>query len=515
VTYSRLPDGAVHYRAPDGRGYVYRPDALGWAPEPRPVGLAGFNVFSAVSSVVHTVTAPVRAAGQAVNNALGGTFLGAAVRSAGRATQTGLDALSKAAKSVGDDISKIPVVGAPLSAVYDVATDPVTLPLTVADDVAHGDSIGQTLTDAIRHEVAKVQAAAPYVESVVALVPGVGGMCASCLAVGVGVAEGQPIDQILVEAAAAQVPGGAFVVAGYVAVRQIITSGKTRPIAWDTIVTGAVAAMTRQAGVTLPPAATAALASAAKFGSDIANGKSPKEAGIDALVAGIPATTDAGKAFHAAAAVALAETKVSLQGSKYGDALFGFALKQCQADHQIDIQKGLTTAIALGQASNLQAVKAQSLPTLMAKLQAAGAADTTPVVAAARAALGGVGVAGFDTGHGLMQYAGDLYETQAIRAALGADDQKGFDAALALHIGRVAKPAPAGMTASDAAGFFVASGAQTAAGGQQGAIVSVVASNPGAVAAQGTVSQLEWAALAVLGVGVGLLVAGAAVKARG
>jgi hypothetical protein len=487
-----------------------------------PVGLSGFNFFhdvccdssSVVSKAASTVTSPLKSAGQAVNNALGGTFIGSAVRAAGRATQTGLDTLSKATKSLGDDISKIPVVGAPLSAVYDIATDPVTLPLTVADDVVHGESVGQTITDGIRHEVTKYKAAAPYVESVVALVPGVGGMCASCLAVGVGVAEGQPIDEILVEAAAAQVPGGAFVVAGYMAVRQIVTSGKTRPIAWDTLVTGAVGAIAKQAGVTIPPEATSALASAAKFGSDIANGKSPKEAGIDALVAGIPTSTDAGKAFHAAVAVALTETKVALQGSKYGDALFGFALKACPQDHQIEIQKSLTTAIGLGHASNLQAAKDQALPTLIAKLQAAGAADTTPIVAAARAALGGHGVNGFNVAHGLMAYQGDLYETKAIRAALAPADQTGFDTALALHIGRVTKPAPPGLSSDASAGFFVASGAQTAAGAQQAGIVGSVAGNPGTAVARGTITGLEKAALAVLATGVVLLGVGAIAHGR-
>ena len=266
MSYQRLADGTLLYTGSDGQSYFYRSGMRAWVPVP--TGLGGFNFFhdvccdsssvggkaaNAAGKVVSAAVSPIKAAGQVVNNVLGGTFIGAAVRTAGKPIQSGLDLLSKATKSLGDDISKIPVVGAPLSAIYDVATDPVTLPLTIADDVAHGDSLGQTIADGIRHEVSKYQAAAPYVESVVALVPGIGGMCASCIAVGVGVAEGQPIDQILVEAAAAQVPGGAFVVAGYMAVRKVLTTGKIRPISWDSIVTGAIGAIAKQTGVTIPP----------------------------------------------------------------------------------------------------------------------------------------------------------------------------------------------------------------------------------------------------------------------
>ncbi|HEY5243313.1 MAG TPA: hypothetical protein VIJ22_17655, partial [Polyangiaceae bacterium] len=224
MTYARHPNGLeLHYGA-DGQAYFRRPGMLGWAPMPRTalVGL-GWNFFdsvccnkgSAVSKVTTAVASPFVAAGAVVNNVLGGTFIGAGVRAAGRVAQTGLDAVNKAAKSVGDDLAKVPVVGGALSAVYDVATDPVTLPLQAADDVVHGDSPAQVISDSIHHEVDKFKAAAPYVESVVALIPGVGGMCASCIAVGVGVAEGESIDQIVVDAAAAQIPGGPIVVAGY------------------------------------------------------------------------------------------------------------------------------------------------------------------------------------------------------------------------------------------------------------------------------------------------------------
>jgi hypothetical protein len=527
--YARHPDGTWLYLGPDGQAYSY--GALGWAPLPRTraSGSLGFNFFhdvccdsgsagakaaSAVGSVAHTVTAPVRAVGQAVNNALGGTFVGSAVRAAGRVAQTGLDSVSKAAKTVGSDIDKVPVVGGALSALYDVVTDPVTLPLTAADDVVHGDSVAQTLTDSIHHEIAKYEAAAPYVETVVALIPGVGGMCASCIAVGVGVAEGQPIDQILVEAAAAQIPGGAIVVAGYLAAKTVL-QGKSRPISWDIIATGAIQAMAQQGGVTIPPEAMSTLKAAAKFGSDIVNGKSPAEAGLDSIVAGIPTSTDAGKALHAAVQVGLAETKKALQGSRIGDALFTYALSS--VPQKESVQKSLTTAIGLVQASNLQAAKSQAAPSLLDKLQAVGASDTTPVVAAARAALGGQGVKGFDVGHGLMQYQGDLYQTETLRVALGdTADQHGFDVALALKIGNVASTVPTGTSSAQAAGMLVASGAQTADSDQKASIHASVSSDPavaaGVAAVHGRVTGLEWAALGALAAGTVLLAIGIAVR---
>ena len=528
MTYARHPNGLeLHYGA-DGQAYYRRPGMLGWAPLPKKrtalgprgrVGVVGvgFNFFkdvccdsgSAVSKVTTTVASPFVAAGAVVNNVFGGTFIGAGVRAAGRVAQTGLDTVNKAAKSVGDDLAKVPVIGGALSAVYDVATDPITLPLQAADDVVHGDSPAQVISDSIHHEVTKFKAAAPYVESVVALIPGVGGMCASCIAVGVGVAEGESIDQIVVDAAAAQIPGGPIVVAGYRAAKTIL-SGKARPISWDTIAVGALQGIAKAGGVTIPPEATSALRAAAKFGSDIANGKSAKEAGLDSLVAAIPTSTQAGKALHSAVAVALAETKQALQGSKAGDALFAYGITQVPTANQQDVQKGLTTAIGFVQASNLQAAKTQAVPGLLTKLQAVGAADVTPIVAAARTALGGKGVTGFDVGHGLMQYQGDLFQTKNLRAQLGnAADQHGFDVALALKIGNVASTLPFGLSNSGvAAGMLIGAGAQTASDTQKATIHGAVAKDPavatGIAVVHTRITGLEWAALGALAAGTAL-----------
>ena len=146
-------------------------------------------------------------------------------------------------------------------------------------------------------------------------------------------------------------------------------------------------------------------------------------------------------------------------------------------------------------------------------LQAVGAADTTPVVTAARSALGGRGVTGFDVGHGLMQYRGDLYQTKTLRGQLSGDDQHGFDVALAMKIGNVASTLPAGTGPSVAAGMLVAAGAQTADAGTKDTIHQAVSGDAavaaGVDAVHTTVSGLEWAALGVLVVGTGLLVAGA------
>ena len=516
------PNGLQLALGPGGRAYYRRP-GMRWAPfDPGVaaalrgrVGVGDFfsDVGNAVGKVTTAVASPFVSAGAAVNSALGGTFIGSAVRTAGRVAQTGLDTVNKAAEDLGDDLSRVPVVGGALSAVYDVATDPVTLTLVAADDVVHGDSPAQILSDSIHHEVVKFTAAAPYVETVVALVPGVGGMCASCLAVGVGVAEGESVDQIVVDAAAAQIPGGPIVVAGYKAAK-VILSGKSRPIAWDTVAVGALQGIASSAGTPMPPGAVSSLKVAAKFGSDIANGKSPQEAGLDSLIAAIPTSTPGGKALHSAVAVGLAETKAALQGSRIGDALFAYGIGQVPSGQQQNVQKSLTTAIGLVHASNLQSAKSQAAPGLAVKLQAVGAADKTPVVAAARAALGGRGVAGFDIGHGLMSYKGDRYQTTNLRAALGADDQKGFDVALALKIGAVASKLPKGIRPGVAAGMLIGKGAQTAAAAHKAAIHGAVAGHPavatGVNAIHTQVTGFEIAALLALAGGAALLVAGLA-----
>ena len=135
------PNGLQHALGPGGRAYYRRP-GMHWAPfNPGVaaalrgrVGVGDFfsDVGNAVGKVTTAVASPFVSAGAAVNSALGGTFIGSAVRTAGRVAQTGLDTVNKAAKDLGDNLSRVPVVGGALSAVYDVATDPYTLPLSVA-----------------------------------------------------------------------------------------------------------------------------------------------------------------------------------------------------------------------------------------------------------------------------------------------------------------------------------------------------------------------------------------------
>ena len=342
-------------------------------------------------------------------------------------------------------------------------------------------------------------------------------MSAACaraaIAVGVGVAEGQPIDQILVEAAAAQIPGGAIVVAGYLAAKTLM-SGKSRPIAWDTIALGALQGIAergrRRRSRPKPQRPSRARRSLARTSRTA----SPPRSRPRLPRRGHPGEHPRGQGASLCHGRRARGDQEVAAGEQSGDALFAYGISQVPAAQQQNVQKSLTTAIGLVHASNLQSAKSQAAPGLAVKLQAVGAADKTPVVAAARAALGGRGVAGFDIGHGLMSYKGDRYQTTNLRAALGADDQKGFDVALALKIGAVASKLPKGIRPGVAAGMLIGKGAQTAAAAHKAAIHGAVAGHPavaaGVNAIHTQVTGFEIAALLALAGGAALLVAGLA-----
>lgn len=92
-----------------------------------------------------------------------------------------------------------------------------------------GKSLGEIFKAGAGALASDVQKIAPYVESVIAVIPGIGSETASAIALGVALAEGKNITDAAIDALAAQLPGGALANEAFKAAKEIakgIVQGK-------------------------------------------------------------------------------------------------------------------------------------------------------------------------------------------------------------------------------------------------------------------------------------------------
>jgi hypothetical protein len=184
-------------------------------------------------------------------------FLKSALKVAGQ----GVSAVGSVAKTVGDTIGKVPVIGTPLHALYDLQTGQ---PFRIADSIVKGKRIDRIAYDEFKASIKNAQTIAPYAQSVVAMVPGIGTGAAGIIGAANALSKGQTIDKAIIEGVRGAVPGGVVARAafdvGYAAV-----SGK----GIDQIALAAIP---------LPPAQKAIITQGALALKDIAEGKRVDEA---------------------------------------------------------------------------------------------------------------------------------------------------------------------------------------------------------------------------------------------
>jgi hypothetical protein len=101
-------------------------------------------------------------------------------------------------------IGKVPVVGKPLASVYGVAVAPAAL----AEDLAHGARIDHALVHSFKDQVADIKTLAPYAQTVISFVPGVGPGVSGALAASLAIANGHPLSEALVMGIKGAIPGG-------------------------------------------------------------------------------------------------------------------------------------------------------------------------------------------------------------------------------------------------------------------------------------------------------------------
>lgn len=333
--------------------------------------------------------------------------------------------VSNAVKFTGNTIGKVPVVGGGLKGAFTLTVAPIKLGAALAN----GRRIDRAMMDNFNDQLSAAKDVAPYVQTVMSFVPGVGTAASGAIGAGIALAKGQPITQAIIEGAKGALPGGAAAQAVF-SVAQATAEGK--PI--DQIALSA-----------------------------------------------IPGVTDLQKK---AITEALNVTKALASGKRVDETLYKRAVAQLPQT----AQKALSVGIALGHGANLQKtlvkqVKVDDIKgfgSLGIKLSA-----KNPVLKAGLNTLKDAKQkTGFSVGVGLLRSGVKLkpIDVVAARSALPGPQKKGFDIALAAQIGLSEKRrAPKSLkTPEEKFGYYMTNGISGADPKNKTAMMKTVVANPAA-----------------------------------
>jgi hypothetical protein len=340
------------------------------------------------------------------------------VRSAGKSVVTTAAGVSRGIKN---SIASVPIVGKPFSAVYNLT---IGYPYQIADSIVKGERLDRVAINSIKNQVKDVKAVAPYAQMVITLVPGVGQGISAGLGAGLALAEGQPISAAIKAGVLAAIPGG--------------------PIA--------------------------------KSVADISVAVIQKKPLDSVLLAGLP--------LDAAQKKALTLTLNTAKDLAAGKRVDKVALGAAESQLPPDVLKAAKIGVSIGHGANLQTLaKANLKPVILEKLQADGRkiVSVNPVVRAGFAAVKDPHQqAGFAVGAALTRFQLKPIEAVAVRAKLSPAQKKGFDMALAAHVGAVTTtpPAIAVKSAGEQFAWNATVGAANLSKGNQKALVNALAATP-------------------------------------
>lgn len=284
-----------------------------------------------------------------------------------------------AAKKVDSTIEQVPVVGKGLHAIYDVG--PAGL-ITTAADIAKGERIDKAVIGRFKNQIRDVKDVAPYAQTVVSFVPGIGQGVSGAIGAASALASGKPISEAMIVAVKESLPGG--------------------------------------------PLAAAAL----DAGIAAAQGKPITEI----VIAGLPIPDDQKKMVHQG----LNAVNDIAHGKRIDHVLVDNALKSLPPQYQ----KAISTGIALGHAKNLQDAMKTAVKGAVPQLAEIGLSKIAedPVFKAGIHSLTDDAKNGFKIGAGMVNFKVNSTEFNAIRGRLTPHQKEGFDIAVSTHLGRLAKP---------------------------------------------------------------------------
>jgi hypothetical protein len=167
-------------------------------------------------------------------------------------------------------LKKIPVVGAPLASVYGVAIAPAAL----AESIAKGQRIDKALVGNFKGQIADIKQLAPYVQTVISFVPGVGQGVGAAMAAATALANGQPLSSAVLAGIKGAIPGGPIAKSAFDAV-SAVAQGKNVSAA-------------ALASLPLPEGQKKALTEALRVAGDIAKGKNVGDVALATAMKQLP-----------------------------------------------------------------------------------------------------------------------------------------------------------------------------------------------------------------------------------
>ena len=314
------------------------------------------------------------------------SFLKKLVKSAGKAVGGAVHVTASVAltpgKLAGKAVSKIPVVGKPLSTVIKITQGPLRL----ADSIAKGDRIDSAVIGNIKSQIKDVKEVAPYAQMVISVVPGVGTVASGAIGAGIALSNGQPITKALVAGIKDSIPGGA--------------AGKALFSVAEAAVSGKPLAQVGLAALPLPDDQKKAINSTLSFVKDVAAGKRVDQS----------------------------------------------LLKAAEKNLSPDMRKALSVAVAVAEGKKVQLEMLKNVtPAMLNKLseQGAGLVKANATLAAGLKLVPNIEQQkGFRVGAAIMDYSINPMELVAIRKKLSPEQQKGFDLAASGRAGMATAPAP-------------------------------------------------------------------------
>lgn len=397
----------------------------------------------------------------------GGLFgwAGNVVQTAGHVAGDAIHTVNKVNGDITGLIQKVPVVGPVYHAVWDAN---VGFVFSVADDVAAGKRLDQVGMAAFQRQISDVQEVAPYVETVMTFVPGVGPEVSAAIGCSVALAEGKTIDQALLAGVRAAIPGGAIAQAAFDTSTAVLRGESAGEIGLT-----AVEGIANASGVQVPPQAKQVLASGLRIARDMAHGQSITDAALNEAIRQLPQSAQ--NAAQAARSLAT--------GKSVGDVIIETGQKMIPGLSQAardGLRKGLTVGMCMGNAGRLQEIINTQMggSDMINRLSMAG----DKVVKGSADAMQAMGLAkgsehGFQIALGLMTYnARGQSVLLAVRDKLSSQDKMGFDMGCSYHAGRVTNKA-VGIDTRVNAAYFITMGLRGHAPGNKAAMMRAIASD--------------------------------------
>lgn len=192
-----------------------------------------------------------KSAAKAVGNAAKGAVKGSAsvVRAGSKVVGSGINTATST-------LGKVPVVGSGLKGFSTLALSPYSL----AASIGSGQRIDRAVIGNFKQRIGAVKDIAPYVQTVISVVPGIGTGISGAISASLALAEGRPITEVVLAAAKGALPGGPLAAAAFDAA---VAAAQGKPISDIAL-----------AAVPLPPAQKEILRQSLAVAKDVAAGKS-------------------------------------------------------------------------------------------------------------------------------------------------------------------------------------------------------------------------------------------------